>query len=117
MCINLIDYPQSIVKTYLQVLNLEQNLLLTGDSETGASLLWTRRMNVKDAGVAAFITEAHPADGYGGGVFWRGGKLHVLLSTNAVSLARLVAQQGLVLDIKPMHPPHRLTSIPGNTAS
>lgn len=39
MCINLIDYPQSIVKTYLQVLNLEQNLLLTGDSETGASLL------------------------------------------------------------------------------
>lgn len=96
---------------------MSKNVLLTGDSEAGVSLLWARRVNVKDAGVAAFVTEAHPADAYGGGVFWGGGKLHVLLSTNAVSLARLVAQQALVLDIKPTHPPQRLTTIPRNTTS
>lgn len=91
--------------------------LLTNNSEAGLSLLWTGRMHVKDAGVAALVAEAHPADGDSRGVFWGGSELHMLLSTRAVSLARLVAQQGLVLDIQPTHLPQRLTSVPRNTAS
>lgn len=117
MCINVDVYMQTSIKNKCHAVKCDLNLVLTGDSEAGATLLWTRRVNVEDAGVAAFITEAHPADDHGGGVFWGRGKLHVLLSTHAVFFARLVAQQGLVLDIQPVHPPQRLTSIPWNTAS
>lgn len=91
--------------------------LLTGNSEASLSLLWTGRMHVKDAGIAAFITEAHPADGDSRGVFRGRGELHILLSTHTVSVARLVAQQGLVLGIQPTHLPQRLPSFPRNTAS
>ena len=73
-------------------------------------------MHVEDAGVAAFITEAHAADGDNRGVFRGGAELHVLLSAHAVSLAGQVAQQGLVLDIQPAHLPQGLTSIPRDTA-
>lgn len=73
--------------------------LLTGNGEAGLSLLRTGRMHIKDAGVASFVTEAHPADGDGRGVLWGGGELHVLLSAHAVFLSGLVGQQGLVLDI------------------
>lgn len=74
-------------------------------------------MHIEDADVAAFVAEAHPANGDSRGVFEGGGKLNMLLSTHTVSLARLVAQQGLVLDIQPTHLPQRLTSVPRNTAS
>lgn len=73
-------------------------------------------MHVKDAGVAAFITEAHAADGDYRGVFRGGEELHMLLSAHTVSLAGQVAEQGLVLDIQPAHLPQRLTSIPRDTA-
>lgn len=116
ICLNLNAYVQSSISNKPQDVKFDSNLLLTGNGEADASLLWTRRVHVKDAGVATFITEAYPADGYGGGVFWGRGKLHVLLSAHAVFLARLVAQQGLVLGIQPMHPPQGLTSIPGKTA-
>ncbi len=96
---------------------LSLTALLTGNSEAGLSLLGTGRMHVKDAGVAALVTEAHPADGDGRGVFWGGGELHMLLPTHAVSLSGLVGQQGLVLDVQPTHLPQRLTSFPRNTAS
>lgn len=90
--------------------------LLTGNSEAGLTLLRTRRMHVKDAGITALVTETHPADGDRRCVFGGGSKLHMLLSTHTVSLARLVAQQGLVLDIQPTYLPQRLTSVPRNTA-
>lgn len=96
---------------------LPLKVLLTGNSEAGLSLLWTGLMHVKDAGVAAFVTEAHPADDDSRGVFWGGCELNMLLSAHTVSLAGLVGQQCLVLDINPSHLPQRLTSIPRNSAS
>lgn len=91
--------------------------LLTGNSKAGLSLFRSRRMHVKDAGVAAFISEAHPADGDSWSVFGGGGKLHMLLSTHTVSLAMQVAQKCLVLDIQPTHLPQSLTSVPQHVAS
>lgn len=92
-------------------------VLLTINSETRLPLLWTRRKQIKYAGVAAFVPEAHPADGDGWGVLRGGrGKLHVLLSTDTVLVARLVAQQGLILDVQPAHLLDRFTSVPGDGA-
>lgn len=78
---------------------------LTGNLEAGQSLLWSRWVHVKNACVAALISEAHPLDGDSWGVFRGRGKLHMLLPAHAVSLAGLVTQQGLVLDIQPTHLP------------
>lgn len=80
------------------------------------TLLRTRGVQLKDAGVAAFVAEAHPVQGDGRGVLGRRGQLYVLLSAHAVSVARLVAQQGLVLHIQPADLPQRFTSFPGEGA-
>lgn len=74
--------------------------LLTSHCETRWSLLWTSRVQVKYASVAAFITEAHPANDDRRGVLRRRrGEFHMLLSAHTLPVARLVGQQGLVLDI------------------
>lgn len=86
--------------------------LLTGNSEAGQTLLRPRRVHVKDAGIAAFVAEAHPADDDSRGVLGGGGELHMLLSTHAVPVARLVSQQSLVLDIQPAHLPQGFTAVP-----
>lgn len=114
-------HPVKDTHTFSEIIKTSKvfrnKIKLTGDFKAGLSLLRSGWVHVKNARVAALISEAHPLDGDSRGVFRRWGKLHMLLPTHAVSLAWLVSQQGLVLDIQPAHLPQCLPSVPRNTAS
>lgn len=69
-------------------------------------------MHIKDAGVAAFVAKAHPLDSDNRCVLRGDSELHMLLSAHAVSVARLVSQESLVLHIQPTNLPQGFTSFP-----
>lgn len=74
---------------------------LTSDCETCLSFLGARGVNVKVAGVTAFVPVADAFDENLAGVLQVCAQLHMVLPAHTVRLARHIRDERLVLHVQP----------------